>query len=133
MTLLLARLKLSHNWRLLTGTLFYFLGYFLLSFAHGFFDLVLSVIILTMGEIIVQVALYAVITAAAPPDRVGRYLSGWVLTRGVAASLGPYVGSLLFARFTDQPLALWSILSSFGLLSAFVFAVIARRKRSASF
>ena len=132
-TLLLSRLKLSHNWRLVIGTLFYFLGYFLLSFAHGFFDLVLSVIILTMGEIIVQVALYAVITAAAPPERVGRYLSGWVLTRGVAASLGPYVGSLLFARFTNQPLALWSILSSFGLLSALVFAIIARRKRSAAF
>ena len=127
-TLLLTRLKISHNWRLVIGTLFYFFGYFLLSFAHGFLDLVLSVIILTMGEIIVQVALYAVITAAAPPDRVGRYLSGWVLTRGVAASLGPYVGSLLFARFTAQPLALWSILSSFGLLAAFVFAVIARRR-----
>ena len=132
-TLLLTRLKISHNWRLVIGTLFYFFGYFLLSFAHGFLDLVISVIILTMGEIIVQVALYAVITAAAPPERVGRYLSGWVLTRGVAASLGPYVGSLLFARFTANPLALWSILSSFGLLSALVFAVIARRKRSAAF
>ena len=127
-TLLLNRLKLSHNWRLVIGTLFYFSGYFLLSFAHGFLDLVLSVIILTMGEIIVQVALYAVITAAAPPERVGRYLSGWVLTRGVAASLGPYVGSLLFARFTAQPLMLWASLSSFGLLSALVFAVIALRK-----
>ena len=128
-TLLLTRLKISHNWRLVIGTLFYFLGYFLLSFAHGFLDLVLSVVILTMGEIIVQVALYAVITAAAPPERVGRYLSGWVLTRGVAASLGPYVGSLLFARFTTRPLALWSILSSFGLLAALVFAVIARRRK----
>lgn len=127
-TLLLTKLKISHNWRLVIGALFYFCGYFTLSFAHGFSDLVFSVIVLTMGEIIVQVALYAVITAAAPPDRVGRYLSGWVLTRGVAASLGPYVGSLLFARFTSQPLMLWASLSSFGLLAALVFAAIALRK-----
>ena len=64
-------------------------------------------------------------TTAAPADRVGRYLSGWVFVRGVAAALGPYIGSLLFARLTDAPVLLWGILASFGAASGIVFAVTA--------
>lgn len=124
-TTLMGKLKISHNWRLVIGAGFYFCGYFYLGFAKSFFDVVCSVIILTFGELIVQVAIYAVITAAAPADRVGRYLSGWVFIRGVSQALGPYIGSLLFARLTASPVLLWTILSSFGAAAALVFAAIA--------
>ena len=124
-TRLMEKLKISQNWRLVIGAGFYICGYFYLGFAKNFSDVVCSVIILTMGELIVQVAIYAVITAAAPADRVGRYLSGWVLVRGIGAALGPYIGSLLFARFTAMPVLLWSILTSFGVVAALVFAGVA--------
>ena len=124
MTALLGRLKVPNTWRLVIGAAFYFCGYFYLGFAKSFFDVVCSVIILTIGEIIVQVAIYAVVTAAAPPDRVGRYLSGWVFVRGTAAALGPYIGSLLFAKLTASPILLWTILSSFGVAAAVVFAAV---------
>ena len=133
-TALMGRLKIPHTWRLVIGAGFYFCGYFYLGFAKNFFDVVCSVIILTLGELIVQVAIYAVVTAAAPPDRVGRYLSGWVFVRGAAAALGPYIGSLLFARLTASPVLLWAILSGFGGCAALVFAGIAvnrSRKRIA--
>ena len=116
------------------GAGFYFTGYFYLGFAKSFFDVVCSVIVLTLGELIVQVAIYAVITAAAPPEKVGRYLSGWVFVRGVGAALGPYVGSLLFARLTGAPILLWVILSSFGAAAGTVFAAVAlyrSRKKAA--
>ena len=128
-TTLLGKLKIPHNWRLVIGALFYFCGYFYLGFAKNFFDVVCAVIILTCGELIVQVAIYAVVTAAAPAEKVGRYLSAWVFVRGSAAALGPYIGSLLFARLTDSPVLFWGILSSFGASSALVFAVIALAKR----
>ena len=127
-TALMGRLKIPHTWRLVIGAGFYFCGYFYLGFAKNFFDVVCSVIILTLGELIVQVAIYAVVTAAAPPDRVGRYLSGWVFVRGVAAALGPYIGSLLFARLTASPVLLWAILSGFGGCAALVFAGIAFKR-----
>ena len=124
-TALMTKLKVPQNWQLVSGALFYVAGYFLLGFAAGFTDLVVAVIILTFGELIVQVSIYSVITEAAPPGRVGRYLSGWVLVHGIASSLGPYVGSLLFARLTGQPILLWTLLSFFGFLAAVVFAAIA--------
>ena len=133
-TALMGKLKIHQNWRLVMGAGFYFAGYFYLGFAKSFFDVVCSVIVLTLGELIVQVAIYAVITAAAPPEKVGRYLSGWVFVRGVGAALGPYVGSLLFARLTGAPILLWVILSSFGAAAGTVFAAVAlyrSRKKAA--
>ena len=133
-TALMGKLKIHQNWRLVMGAGFYFTGYFYLGFAKSFFDVVCSVIVLTLGELIVQVAIYAVITAAAPPEKVGRYLSGWVFVRGVGAALGPYVGSLLFARLTGAPILLWVILSSFGAAAGTVFAAVAlyrSRKKAA--
>ncbi|MBR2372903.1 MAG: MFS transporter, partial [Lentisphaeria bacterium] len=124
-TALMEKLKISHNWRLVAGALFYFCGYFYLGFAKSFADVVCSVIILTVGELIVQVAIYAVITAAAPEGRVGRYLSAWILIRGIAAAMGPYIGSLLFGQLQDSPVILWSLLSGFGGTAAMVFAAIA--------
>ena len=124
-TALMAKLKVPHNWRLVIGAGFYVCGYFYLGFAKNFFDVVCAIIVLTLGELIVQVAIYAVITAAAPADKVGRYLSGWVFVRSIGAALGPYLGSLLFARFTASPVLLWSILSSFGAAAAIVFAAVA--------
>ena len=127
-TTLMGKLKINHNWRLVMGAGFYFCGYFYLGFAKSFFDVVCSVIILTLGELIVQVAIYAVITAAAPANKVGRYLSGWVFVRGVGAAMGPYIGSLLFARLTGAPVLLWGILSAFGAASGAVFAAVAFRR-----
>ena len=127
-TALLEKLKISQNWRLVAGALFYFTGYFYLGFAGNFADVVCSVIILTVGELIVQVAIYAVISGAAPEGRIGRYLSGWALTRGIAAALGPYIGSLLFGRLSSSPVLLWSILSGWGAAAALLFAIIAVKR-----
>lgn len=124
-TALMGKLKVPHSWRLVMGALFYFCGYFYLGFAKSFLDIVTSVIILTIGELIVQVAAYAVITAAAPQEKMGRYLSAWVFVRGAGAALGPYIGSLLLGRFTASPVLLWAMLSGFGLLSGMVFTGIA--------
>ena len=131
-TTLMGKLKISNNWRLVLGAGFYFIGYFLLGFAGNFIEVVCSVIILTLGELIVQVAIYAVITAAAPAGQVGRYLSGWVFVRGVGAALGPYVGALLFARLTDSPILLWVILSGFGAAAGVVFAAVAFKHKRKS-
>ena len=131
-TTLMGKLKVSNNWRLVLGAGFYFIGYFLLGFAGNFIEVVCSVIILTLGELIVQVAIYAVITAAAPAGQVGRYLSGWVFVRGVGAALGPYVGALLFARLTDSPILLWVILSGFGAAAGVVFAAVAFKHKRKS-
>ena len=127
---LLKRLKAPIMLQLITGTLLYTIGYFQLGFAGGAIAIAIAVVVVTLGEIIVQPALYTAASSEANQGNAGRMMSVSSLMRGIGYSVGPWIGGILYTRAT--PLVLWSVLSSFALISAFFFAgaELVKRKKS---
>lgn len=117
---LLKRLKTPIMLQLISGTLLYSIGYFSLGFAGGVIAIVIAVVIVTLGEIIVQPALYTAASSEANQGNAGRMMSISSLMRGIGFSVGPWIGGMLYTRAT--PVVLWSVLSSFALIAALFFA-----------
>jgi len=122
LTRVLDRFRVDLHLRMCLGAIMYVIGYFFMAFIATPGQMMLLVATLTIGEVIVQPALYSLVSRLAPPEGRGRYMGMLGLIRGLGFALGPYFGALLFARWAGQPLLLWSVLSGFGLLAAIGFA-----------
>ena len=118
---LLKKVKAPLILQLLTGTLLYAIGYFQLGFAGGALAVAISVAVITLGEIIVQPALYTAVSKEANPANAGRMMSVSSLMRGIGYSAGPWIGGQLFGKII--PVMLWGILSCFALISMFAFLI----------
>ena len=110
--------------RMIIGAALYGIGYFVLGFATSSLFLMTIVVIVTLGEIILNPAAYALVSDMAPAKWVGRYMGIFGLLRGVGYAIGPWIGAQLFAQMTDKPITLWSILSSFALVAIIGFIII---------
>ena len=124
LTRLLDKSRLNLYPRMITGAIFYAIGYFSLGFAASSLFLMVSVILITLGEIVIQPAAYALISTMAHREWVGRYMGVLGLTRGLGYAVGPWIGARLFARLTDCPVMLWGILASFALAAVIGFIII---------
>jgi MFS family permease len=116
---LLKKLKAPIILQLISGTLLYTFGYFQLGFAGGAWAITLAVVVVTLGEIIVQPALYTAASSEASQSNAGRMMSVSSLMRGIGFSVGPWIGGILYTHAT--PVVLWSVLSSFALIAAVFF------------
>ncbi|MFC4042843.1 MFS transporter [Dactylosporangium siamense] len=70
----------------------------------------------TIGEILYAGSGTALVTAAAPPHRLGRALAQWQLSTGLANAAAP---ALLLALLAASPALLWSLLAGTTLAAAF--------------
>ncbi len=122
---ILARTNLGA--RLAAGALFYAVGYFGFGLAGAWVHLLAFVIVFTVGEILAEPAVVSVTSRLAPAGATGRYLGAHGLVRGLGYSIGPYVGALLFARFANEPLFLWTPLALCAVLAACGFAWLRTR------
>ena len=125
-TALLKRSNIPLTYQLAGGALLYGFGYFQLGFAAGAWSVALAVIVVTIGELIVQPGLSAAISREVNPANSGKMLSVNSLMRGIGSSVGPWLGGQLFSAVS--PVALWSILSSFAGGAACLFALAKKRK-----
>lgn len=114
-TRLLDRFGLLPLRRLVMGAAFYAFGYFTLGFAGNAWMMAVSVFILTIGEAVVQPALYTQISCYAPAGGTGRYMAALELVRGVGYAVGPYLGSVIFQHCSDRPLLMWTLLALLGV------------------
>ena len=117
---LLKKLKAPIMLQLIVGTLLYSIGYFQLGFAGGALAIAIAVVVVTLGEIIVQPALYTAASSEANQSNAGRMMSVSSLMRGIGYSVGPWIGGMLYSRAV--PFVLWSVLSCFAVVSALFFA-----------
>ena len=116
---LLTRLKVKVMPQLLMGVLLYFAGYMQLGFAGGAIAIAIAVAVVTVGEIIVQPALYTAVSSETNSSNAGRMMSFSSLMRGIGYAAGPWIGGQLFTNASS--IVLWSVLSSFALFSGFMF------------
>jgi MFS family permease len=112
---------------LTVGALFYAVGVGSVSLARGFGGFWLSMVIMTVGELIVMPTSSTYAADLAPADMRGRYMSLYGLTWPVASGIAPVMGGFLSDTF--GPATTWYGGFIAGLLSTLWFVVLHRRVR----
>ena len=122
--------RVGIRWGLVLGCLGYALGYFSVGLVPSFGFLIGSMIIITLGEVTFSPTSMAAVANMAPEARVGRYMGFFGLTESLGWSLGPFLGGVLFDRMADQPVTMWAMISSIGVLAALGFLFTYGRRAS---
>ena len=111
------------------GMVFYAIGTGSVAFFHGFWGFWLSIVIITIGELIIVPTSSAYVANRSQPDTRGRYMSIYNLSWSFARGAGPLMGGWLSDSF--GPVTIWyggfvvGTLSSLGLL---LLTLIVRRR-----
>jgi MFS family permease len=117
---------------LAVGSLFYALGVGSVAWGWNFPSFLASMVILTIGEMIMIPTSTALTANLAPPDMRGRYMSVYSIAWGVAFGIGPVVGGIL--NDMVAPVAIWyggCVMASAAALG-FMLVAMAIRSRNAA-
>ena len=109
------------------GTLFYGLGVGSIAFATGFWGFLVSMVIVTIGELMVIPTASSFTANRASETMRGRYMSMLALTMGAGSMVGPLLGG--FLNDTFNPSAIWYGGGIAGFLGAIIFFILATRTR----
>jgi len=112
---------------LAVGSLFYALGAGSVALGWNFPTFVASMVILTIGEMIMMPTSTALTANLAPSSMRGRYMSVYSLTWGISLGLGPVVGGFLNDNLA--PVAIWYGGLAMGLVGTLGFVLLARALR----
>lgn len=113
--------KLSRAKGLIMGSLLYAAGYLTMGWVNGFSLALMSMIIITAGEVVFSPVSSAVVAESAPADKRGRYMGFFALSQTIGFSISPLFGGVLLDVFPTNPIALWGIIASVGLVAAVGF------------
>lgn len=109
------------------GALLYAFGVGSVAFGNGFWSFWLSMVILTIGELIIVPTSNTYAANLAPPDMRGRYMSIYALTWSVASGIGPVLGG--FLSDTIGPRFIWVGGGCIGLIGVASFILLAGRNK----
>lgn len=109
------------------GTLFYGLGVGSIAFATGFWGFLASMVIVTIGELMVIPTASTYTANRAPEIMRGRYMSMLALTMGAGSMVGPLLGG--FLNDTFSPSAIWYGGGTAGFLGAIIFFIMATKTK----
>jgi len=91
--------RVVQHWRdtkvLILGAMFYPISMLIIAFSNHFWGFWLSMVVLTMGELIVSPTASAYVANLAEPEKRGRYLGMFSLTWPLAMAVGPVTGGFL--------------------------------------
>jgi MFS family permease len=109
---------------LAVGALFYALGVGSVALGSSFWAFWLSMVILTLGEMVLVPTGTTLTANLAPADQRGRYMGVYSLTWSLGIGLGPAIGGFL----SDQiaPVAIWYGGLAFGLVATLAFLLLGR-------
>lgn len=107
---------------MVAAALFYALGAGSIAFFDRYLLFVLSMVVITVGELLASPTASAYVADVAPLDMRGRYMAAFFLTWGIAFGVGPVLGGWLNDTF--GPAAMWQGAMAFGLVSALAFLAL---------
>jgi MFS family permease len=107
------------------GAFFYAIGAGSVALGGGFWGFWLSMVILTIGELLIAPTGTAVAANLAPPDMRGRYMGLYGITWGVAFGIGPVIAGYL--NDNVAPRAIWIFALAAGLAAAAGFLLLRKR------
>jgi len=108
------------------GTFFFALGVGSVALGHSFFGFWISIVVMTIGELILMPTASSYVATLAPPDMRGRYMSVAGLTWSAAAGIGPLLGGYLSDHIA--PVATWYGGFGVGVIGILGFLVLSRRQ-----
>ena len=108
-------------WIQFIGAMIYALGVGSIAYGNSFWDFWGSILVITVGEMILVPMATTYVADMAPADMRGRYMSVFALTWGVAIGVGPVVGGFLNDLISPQ--AIWYGGGVIGILGALWFLV----------
>jgi len=109
----------SHRASLVVGSLFVTVGFGSLAVARSAPAIVATVVVWTIGEMILFPSLSATVADLAPPRSVGAYMGLYQVAFAVAFLVGPWAGVALMDGFGSA--APWFASLGVGLLAALLF------------
>lgn len=113
--------NLARSKGLILGTLFYVVGYLSLGWFSSFGLAMLTIGLISAGEVVGSPISSAVVAESAPPDKRGRYMGFYSLTQTLGLALSPLLGGALLDLFPNDPRLLWGIIASVGVMGAIGF------------
>jgi MFS family permease len=113
--------KLTKANGLILGSLLYVCGYFSVGWVTSFNWAILSIVIITAGEVTFSPITSAVVAESAPPDKRGRYMGFFALSQTLGFSISPLFGGVLLDVFPFEPRLLWGIIAAVGVVAAVGF------------
>jgi MFS family permease len=113
-------------WMLAAGSFFYAVGVGSVALGNGFPGFWLSMVIMTVGELILVPTATTYVANLAPAEMRGRYMSIYGLTWGVATGIGPVLGG--FLNDNMGPITIWMGAFLIGITSTFSFLMLTRKK-----
>ncbi len=111
------------------GALFYALGVGSVSLAHGFWGFWISMVIYTVGEMILIPTASTYAANLAPPEMRGRYMSLYSLSRNIASGISSPLGGYLSDWL--GPVSTWYGGMVVGLVGAGGLWLLSRREQTA--
>ncbi|MDH4123209.1 MAG: MFS transporter [Thermoplasmata archaeon] len=112
---------------LAVGTILYCVGYLSVSFFTTFALLLVSMTIVTLGEIVSSPPAMALVGNMAPSTRRGEYMGVFGLFESMGGSFGPLIGGIAIDSFPTMPIMIWTIPCLFGLVAAVGFIILGKR------
>jgi MFS family permease len=112
-----------HARALALGSFLFALGSGVFAFATGPGRIIAGVVIWTFGEMMLFPQAAAYVAEIAPPARRGAYMGAYSLAFNVSFAVGPWAGTVAFARYGSK--ALWLSVFAIGVLSALMMTQVA--------
>ena len=100
---------------LAAGFALYGAGYTLVGYSASFWQMALTMVVITFGEIIISPPLMTLVAQIAPPEARGRYIgvSNFIGSAGYA--LGPVVGGMLMDGYASDIKTMWLLIGGIAL------------------
>ncbi len=111
---------------MVVGAIFYTIGVGSVSLGTSFIGFWISIVVMTIGELILMPTSSAYVANLAPPDMRGRYMSVAGLTWNASAGVAPVLGGFLSDNIA--PVATWYGAFMVGILGILWFYIQARRE-----
>ncbi len=112
------------------GALFYAIGVGSVAFGRGFWGFWLSMVIMTIGELILVPTSSTYAANLAPADMRGRYMGIYSLTWGVAEGIGPFLSTNLSKVLGPQYIWLTGGAAALISVPAFLLLSLWQKKRA---
>ncbi len=113
--------RYNHLTVLAVGSLFYAIGVGSVALGAGFYAFLTSMVILTIGEMIMIPTSTALAANMAPADMRGRYMGIYGLTWGIGFGTGPVIGGILNDRIAPAMIWIGGLVMGFAAAIGFVF------------
>ena len=111
------------------GSFVYSFGFFSYAFDTGIIGMVISTIVLTIGEDFAFPVGYSMVSAVSKPENIGKNMGIYNAFLSVGRAIGPTLGGVAFTLFT-VPYEIWLFTTFTGFVACIIFIIKFRNVES---